>query len=85
MGREPCGDRLDRLHGVPDAGRSRSATGQRYSEVKKNLLPEDADKNLAGTAKQRDVYTLGRMANQILREGASLGSNGSNGTGPREG
>ena len=29
-------------------------------------LPEDADKALAGTAKQRDVHALGRLAFQIL-------------------
>jgi hypothetical protein len=29
-------------------------------------LPEDADRRLAGTAKQRDVHALGRLAFQIL-------------------
>jgi serine/threonine protein kinase len=29
-------------------------------------LPEDTDKTLAGTAKQRDVYAVGRLAFQIL-------------------
>jgi tRNA A-37 threonylcarbamoyl transferase component Bud32 len=38
-------------------------------------LPEDIDKNLAGTAKQRDVYALGGLATQILKEGQPRGSN----------
>jgi serine/threonine protein kinase len=37
-------------------------------------LPEDADKNLAGTAKQRDVYALGRLAAEILTDGTPSGT-----------
>ena len=34
-----------------------------------SAAPEDADKTLAGTGKQRDVYALGRLAFQILTGG----------------
>ncbi len=33
-----------------------------------DALPEDADKTLTGTAKQRDVYALGSLARKILAE-----------------
>jgi AAA domain/Nuclease-related domain len=36
-----------------------------------DAIPEDADKILAGTAKQRDVYALGSLARKILAENGS--------------
>ena len=40
------------------------------------VLPEDGDKTLAGTVKQRDVYALGRLAFRIVTGRTSSAGNG---------